>query len=112
MRQLNLRSDLGIGDIIGHGIIWIVLSIITLGLALFVFPYYMQRFIISKTFVLDEQGNKIGRLECTIDFASILGNVVIWAIISFLTLGLGYFIFMYKISAHCLNHTKVVDLKV
>jgi len=112
MKQLKLKSDLTVGDIIGHGIIWILLSIVTLGLALFVFPYYMQRFIISRTSVLDDSGRRVGRLECTIDLASIIGNIVIWAIISIVTLGIGYLIFLYKINAHCMNHTKVVDVTI
>ncbi|QIE23392.1 hypothetical protein SBC1_12750 [Caballeronia sp. SBC1] len=102
-----LKSDLSVGDIIGHAVIWILLSIVTFGLALFVFPYYMARFIIGRTNVVDASGMRIGRLECTIDLASIVGNIVIWAIISVLTLGLGYIVFMYKIYAHCLNHTKI-----
>ncbi|WP_430222969.1 DUF6693 family protein [Paenalcaligenes sp. Me52] len=106
---LQLKSELTITEIIGHGIIWILLSIVTFGLALFVFPYYMQKFIISQTYAYDQQGNRVGRLVCTIDLASIIGNIVLWAIISVLTLGLGYLIFMYKINAHCMSHTKLVD---
>lgn len=105
-----LKSDLSVGDIIGHAVIWILLSIVTFGLALFVFPYYMARFIISRTLVMDANGARIGRLECTIDLASIIGNVIIWAIISLLTLGLGYLVFMYKIYAHCLNHTRITSV--
>ena len=89
MKQLNLKSDLTVVDIIGHGIIWILLSVVTLGLALFVFPYYMQRFIISRTSVLDDSGRRVGRLVCTIDLASIIGNIVLWAIVSIVTLGIG-----------------------
>lgn len=105
----QLKCELSLVDIIGHGILWILLSFFTFGLALFVFPYYLMRFTIGKT-VLYQQGVKVGRLECTIDFASILGNVVIWAIISVLTLGIGYLIFIYKINAHCLSQTKIVKL--
>ncbi|WP_429354163.1 DUF6693 family protein [Paraburkholderia sp. 32] len=104
---MQLKSELTVGDIIGHAIIWIVLTVVSFGFALFVFPYYMARFIISRTIVVDRQGARIGRLNCTIDLASIIGNIVIWAIISILTLGLGYLIFMYKIYAHCMNHTDI-----
>ncbi|MCH4273114.1 MAG: hypothetical protein LKF92_15380 [Kerstersia gyiorum] len=91
-------------------IIWVLLTIVTLGLAMFVFPYYMQKFIISKTYAYDAQGQRVGRLVCTIDLASIIGNIVLWAIISIVTLGLGYLVFLYKISAHCMSHTKVVGV--
>lgn len=108
--NLQLKSELTIAEIIGHGIIWILLSFVTLGLALFVFPYYMQKFIISKTYAYDQQGQRVGRLVCTIDLASIIGNIVLWAIISILTLGLGYLIFMYKINAHCMSHSKIIGV--
>ena len=105
--SLDLRSELTLAAIIGHGIIWILLSLVTFGLALFVFPYYLQRFVIGYTYVY-EGGQRVGKLDCTIDFASILGNVILWAIISLITFGIGYLIFLYKINAHCLNHTRII----
>lgn len=109
-QNLQLKSELGAFEVLGHLIIWVLLSIVTLGLAMFVFPYYMQRFIISKTYAFDGEGRKIGRLVCTIDLASIIGNIILWAIISILTLGIGYLVFLYKITAHCMTHTKVVSI--
>ncbi|WP_175203333.1 DUF6693 family protein [Achromobacter ruhlandii] len=109
MKQLVLKSDLTIVEIIGHVVVWILLILITFGLAAFVFPYYMQRFIISRTSVMDESGRRVGRLLCTIDLVSAIGNIVIWILITIVTFGLGYFVFLYKIHAHCLNHTKIVD---
>ena len=106
----QLKSELGFVDVLGHVIIWLLLTLITFGLALFVFPYYMQRFIISKTYAYDGSGQRIGKLVCTIDLASMIGNIILWAIISILTLGIGYIVFMYKISAHCMSHTKLVGV--
>ncbi|OXR49798.1 hypothetical protein PuT2_08185 [Pusillimonas sp. T2] len=105
-----MKSELGAFDVLGHLIIWLLLTFVTFGLALFVFPYYMQRFIISKTYAFDGEGRKVGRLVCTIDLASIIGNIILWAIISILTLGIGYLVFLYKITAHCMTHTKVVSV--
>lgn len=110
LQNLQLKSELGAMEVLGHLIIWILLTLITLGLALFVFPYYMQRFIISKTYAFDAQGRRVGRLVCTIDLASIIGNIILWAIISILTLGIGYLVFWYKITAHCMSHTKLVSV--
>lgn len=107
-QNLQLKSELGFIDVIGHLIIWIILTLITFGIALFVFPYYMQKFIIGKTYAYDGEGKKVGRLVCTIDLASIIGNILLWIVISIVTLGIGYFVFLYKISAHCMTHTKIV----
>lgn len=109
-QNLQLKSELGFIDVLGHVIIWLLLTLITFGLALFVFPYYMQRFIIGKTYAYDSSGQQVGKLVCTIDLASMIGNIILWAIISILTLGIGYIVFMYKISAHCMSHTKLVGL--
>lgn len=109
MNSLTLKSSLTVADIIGHGVIWLLLTIVTFGLALFVYPYYLYRFVISKTIALDQDGKKIGQLACTIDLATIVGNIVIWIIISIVTFGIGYFFFMYKIVSHCMSHTRVVS---
>jgi len=90
--------------------VWVLLTIVTFGLAMFVFPYYMQRFIISKTFAYDGEGRKVGRLVCTIDLASMIGNIILWILISIITFGIGYLVFLYKITAHCMTHTKVVGV--
>lgn len=109
-QNLQLRSNLGAFDVLGHVVIWLLLTLVTLGLALFVYPYYMQRFIISKTYAYDGTGARVGKLVCTIDLASMIGNIILWAIISIVTLGIGYIIFLYKITAHCISHTKVVGV--
>ena len=109
MNNIKLKSNLTVADIIGHAVIWILLTIVTLGFALFVYPYYLFRFVISKTVSLNSEGHEIGKLVCTIDLATIIGNIVIWALISIITFGIGYIIFAYKILAHCMNHTQVVS---
>ncbi|MFW8564878.1 DUF6693 family protein [Orrella sp. 11846] len=109
-QNLQFKSELGVLEVIGHLIIWLLLSIVTFGLAMFVFPYYMQRYTIGRTFAFNAQGQRVGQLICTIDLASIIGNVLLWVLISLVTLGLGYFVFLYKISAHCLSHTKLISV--
>lgn len=110
INRLIFKSDLSVIDIIGHLIIWILLSLVTLGLGFFVFPYYMVRFIINHTSVLDKQtGNLIGKLKCDIELSSIIGYIILWTFLSIITFGLFYFIFIYKITAHCLNKTNIIE---
>jgi hypothetical protein len=108
MNNLTLHSRLTIGDIIGHAVIWMLLSIVTVGLGLFVYPYYLYRFVISKTVACDRDGQEVGKLVCTIDLANIIGKVVIWMLLSIVTVGLCYFIYLYKIVAHCMENTRLV----
>lgn len=95
-------------DAIGHALIWFLLSIITLGLALIVFPYYMQRYVINKTYAYDVNNKKVGRLVCEIDLASMIGYIILWTLLSSITLGFLYFVFIYKMNAHCYSKTKIV----
>ncbi|MDX7987235.1 hypothetical protein FE392_07805 [Xenorhabdus sp. 12] len=108
--NFKLKSELSIIDIILHLIIWFLITLLTLGLGAFVFPYYMTRLVINKTQVIDRDNGKIiGRLNCEINFAQIVGYVILWAILSFITFGLLYLVYIYKIIAHCINHTHVAS---
>lgn len=109
-QNFQFKSELSVVHVLGHVILWIILSVVTLGFGLFVFPYYMQKFILNQTYAYDADGKKTGRLKCTIDLASIIGNIILWVLISIVTLGIGYIVFLYKINAHCLSHTKLVSV--
>ncbi|MBG6243088.1 MAG: hypothetical protein EKE20_15260 [Candidatus Symbiopectobacterium sp. Dall1.0] len=111
LRNTKLQCSAGTMEIIGHLIIWLLLTIVTVGLALMVFPYYLIRFIMNNTEVIDKHnGTKIGKLKCEIDLASIIGYVVLWTILSIVTAGLLYFVFLYKVYAHCINKTTFIEL--
>lgn len=105
-----LKSELTIPDVLGHFIVWILLAIVTLGLAMFVYPYYLFRFVISKTSVYDAAGKKVGMLTCNIDLTNAIGNIVIWLLLIIVTLGIAYFAFMYKVLAYCINKTTIEPL--
>ncbi|PHM46021.1 membrane protein [Xenorhabdus mauleonii] len=110
-RNLKLKPELSIIEIFLHLIVWFLITLLTLGLGAFVFPYYMTRLIINKTLVIDRNSGKIiGKLDCEINFAQIIGYVILWAILSFITFGLLYFVYLYKIIAHCINHTHMASV--
>lgn len=107
-RATRLRSDFGIGDSIGHVIIWIALTIVTLGLALFVFPYYFNRAVLNRTKVIDQSGNEIGHLECRFNLGSSIGHVIIWAVLILITLGIAAFFYAYRVVHVLINETRIV----
>lgn len=103
----RLRCDLGIAESIGQVIIWILLSIVTLGLALIVFPYYFNKAVLNKTEVLDGNGNAIGRLNCSFNLASSIGHVIIWILLIIVTLGLATFLYAYRVLRVLINETRI-----
>lgn len=102
---MRLKADIAIIDIIGHIILWLILSFLTLGLALFFFPYSFARFIIDRTALCDPDSGIERRLHCDIDIFSNLGHIILWMIISLLTFGLGYIFYFYRVWNYALNNS-------
>lgn len=103
---MNIKADLSILDIIGHLIIWVVLSIITLGIALFFFPYSFSRFVINRTSVVDAAGVE-RKMVCDINLSSNIGHIILWMLISLVTFGLGYIFYFYRVWNYALNNSRV-----
>ncbi|MGJ7096008.1 DUF6693 family protein [Vibrio hannami] len=103
---MKLKADVAILDILGHLIIWLLLSLVTLGIAMFFFPYSFSKFIINRTSVIDENGVE-RRMDCNINMFSDLGHVLLWFVISILTLGIGYIFYFYRVWNYALNNTTV-----
>lgn len=103
---MKLYANIKAIDIIGYGVVWIFLIIITFGVAIFFFPYSFAKFILNRTLVIDKNGAS-RQLNCNIDVFSQVGHIVLWSIISILTLGFGYFFYFFKVWNYSLNNTKV-----
>ncbi|MGF1748922.1 DUF6693 family protein [Vibrio cionasavignyae] len=103
---MRLKADVAIFDIIGHLILWLILSIVTFGIALFFFPYSFSKFILNRTYLIDANGVE-RKMKCDIDLFSDLGHVLLWFIISILTLGIGYIFYFYRVWNYALNNTHI-----
>jgi hypothetical protein len=106
----RLRSEFSVGDGIVQILLWLVLVIVTFGLALFVLPYYFLKAPINRTLVLDPEGHVIGRLQVEVGFADILGHALLWLILTIVTLGLAYLLYWQAVMKRLMNATRVVAL--
>jgi len=106
----RLRCDYSVAEALGQLLIWVVLTVITFGLALFVLPYYFLKAPINKTFVLDASGTAVGRLSVDVGFADILGHAIIWLVLTILTLGLAYLVYWQSVVKRLMNATVTVPL--
>ncbi len=104
---MNIKANLSIFDIIGHLLIWLVLTIITLGIALFFFPYSFARFVINRTSVVDNTTGVERKMVCDINIFSNIGHIILWMVITVLTLGLGYLFYVYRVWNYALNNSRV-----
>ena len=105
----RLRCEFSVAEAIGQLVIWIVLSVLTLGLALFVLPYYFLKAPLNKTYLMDGSGGTIGRLNADIGLAEIIGHAVIWLLLTIVTLGLAYLIYWPAVIKRLLNAVTVVQ---
>lgn len=103
----RLKCDFGTTEAIGNVILWVVLTIITLGLALIIFPYYFNKAVLNRTEILDAGGRAVGRLNCNFNLGNSIGHVIIWAILIVVTLGLASFLYVYRVLRVVLNETRV-----
>ncbi|MBB3427020.1 uncharacterized membrane protein YjgN (DUF898 family) [Rhizobium sp. BK312] len=106
-RISRLKCSFSVAESIGSVILWIILTIVTLGLALIVFPYYLNRAVLNKTELLDGSGRPVGRLNCTFNIGHSIGHVVLWVLLIIVTLGLASFLYAYRVIRVVLNETRV-----
>lgn len=106
----SLKCEYSVSEAIGQILIWVLLTLITFGLALFVAPYYLLKGPINRSFVLDRDGSKISRLSVEVNFGDILGHALVWLLLSIVTFGLAYMIYWPAVVKRLLNAVKMVEL--
>ena len=104
----RFQCEFGVAEAIGSLIIWILLTIVTLGLASFIAPYYVLSSIINKTSIVDENGRRLSQLKVTFTLAEIIGHAVIWVLLAIVTLGLALIVYYYMVMKKVLNRTEIV----
>ncbi len=110
MLQKKFSCEYSVSEAIGSLIIWILLSVVSLGLALFVLPYYFIKAPINRTYILDANGMKIAKLSVEVSFADILGHALIWVLLTVITFGLAYLIYWPAVIKRILNAVKTTEL--
>ncbi len=104
----KFRCDFSVGDAIGTTILWILITIVTLGLALFVLPYYLPKLVINKTAVLADDGSELGKLHCDLTLGAMVGNAFLWLLLTIVTLGLAYIVYIFRVQRIVLSETKII----
>jgi len=106
----KLKCEYSVSEAIGSIIIWILISILTLGLGLFVMPYYILKGPINRSFLVDANGMKIAKLHVDVDLASIVGHAVIWVLLAIVTLGFAMFVYYPAVVKRLLNGVEMREL--
>ncbi len=105
---LRLNCTYSLTEAIGFLLIWLLISIITLGLGSFFAIYYFYKNIINRTYIHNRANVEIGRLNCDLNIGEMIGHIVIWMLITIVTLGIGLIFYAFRTFRMCLNRTRIV----
>lgn len=102
----TFRTDVSMIECFGHAVLWFLIIICTLGIGAFFYPYALAKFIINRTYVVRD-GAPTQRLVCDLDMAAQLGHALIWLLLSVITLGLAYFLYLYGVGRYVASRTRM-----
>lgn len=104
----NLKTELTMTGVLGHFIIWLLISVITLGVGLFFWPYAAAKLILNATEIQDSNGLRVGRLECSISAGTQIGHIVLWLLLTVITFGIAYPFYIFGVARTAINETRIV----
>jgi len=104
----RLRSDLTLGKVWTHFVVWLLVSVCTLGLGWIVVSGHFFKLLLNSTLVVDAQDRRIGRLECDYDVEADPVRIMRWVVFSVVTLGIGLLFYSFRAGKLALSATKVV----
>lgn len=71
----RIEAEIRFGDILGHALLWLLIIVVTLGIGLFFYPYSFAKFVINRTYLIANNGQKL-KLQCDLDISSQIGHKI------------------------------------
>lgn len=105
---VRLQCRIGFWDMVGHIVLWIVMILLTLGIAAFFFVYSLQKMVVNHTVMVNRQGAEVGHLRCDFNIVSTIGHVILWILLTIITLGLALPFYIYRVNRVIMDETEVV----
>ena len=103
----RLQSELDLAEVWPSFLVWLAVSVCTLGLGWIVVSGHFFRLILNTTAIVDPAGRRLGRLHCDYDMDGRLGQVVLWVAVSIATLGIGLLFYSFRAAQRAIDATTV-----
>ena len=103
----RLRSDLDIHRVWPAFLVWLLVSVLTLGLGWIVVSGHFFKMLLNSTVILDAQDHIIGRLACDYDVEADPIRILRWVLLCIVTLGLGLLFYSFRAGKLALSATRV-----
>lgn len=104
----RLRSDLDLRKVWPSFLVWLAVSVLTLGLGWIVVSGHFFRLLLNSTLVVDANDNRLGRLDCDYDVEADPVRIARWVLLCIITLGLGLLFYSFRAGKLALSATRVV----
>ena len=104
---LHLRSRLDLAKVWPDFLVWLAVSVATLGLGWLVEAGHFFRLVINSVELVDADGRAVGRLVCDYDVERRTGALARWLVICIATLGVGLLFYSFHAARAALDHTRV-----
>ena len=103
------RTRLSIFQVIGHVVIWLVISALTLGIGALLWPHAAAKLILESIVLVGEDGRANATLRCNFGFSEQIGHAVLWLIVIALTGGIAGFCYLFGVAHFVLNRTDMIS---
>jgi len=107
MTGMRLRSRLDLTRVWPDFLVWLAVSVFTLGLGWLVVAGHFFRSVINSVEVTGDDGAAVGRLVCDYDVERSTGDLLRWLLICIATLGVGLLFYSFHAARAALDHTRV-----
>lgn len=104
------RTRLSIFQVIGHVVIWLAISAVTLGIGALLWPYAAAKLILESIVLIGEDGRANATLRCDFSFGEQVGHAVLWLILIALTGGIAGFCYLFGVAHFVLNRTDLISV--
>ena len=95
----RVSTQLTMGEVLGHFVIWALISCFTLGIGLLFWPYAAAKMILD-SMVID--GHK---MRCGLSISESIGHIILWGILIVVTMGLAAPFYFFGVVRTAINRT-------
>ena len=101
----HLQSNLTFGAIFGHLLLWLIITIVTLGIGALFWPYATANFVLRNLTVVVE--GRTAKVKPGLGVGGQFLHVLGWAILIVITLGLAYPFYFFKVENVAINSAEL-----
>ena len=105
----RMRSEMTIAQVVGHVVIWLIVTMITFGIGAFFWPYATAKLIIESIVITDEFGGNTARPRCAVKFGEQVGHALLWLILIVVTGGIAAPFYLFAVAHIAIGRSELVS---